>query len=487
LSILSICFSSGKIDKIKVRHPTLFLIFILISLISLFSLIFSTPSLFTFFTRASETTADIIINPALPGKTFSPFWQALAQGGEEKTPFTNIVSEIKALQPQYIRLDHLFDFYRIVQKNAQGQLVFNWTELDAIVADLRRAGALPFFSLSYLPPELTINGQITAPPVNWADWSLLVQKTIEHYSGRNQQNLPNVIYEVWNEPDLFGRWQISQPPDYLKLYHYAAIGAAAAQNVNSFKLGGPATTAANEQWTERLLDYVRKNNLKLDFLSWHRYSSHPEQFKKDADAIDRWLKSSQRGDLAKFLTEWGSDSENSSWHDTNIDAAHLIASIRQMLGLVDLAFTFEIKDGPSPNSQKYWGRWGLLTHQLTGSSEKKPKYTAFLLLNQMRGRRLNLTGEGTWVTGFAAQDGPTLRLLLANLDPLGRHFENVPLQITNLQNGRYQLQVTYLEGLNRQEDVIVNNALFSQTLPLTANNLALLELTLLPPPPQPSP
>jgi hypothetical protein len=309
----------------------------------------------------------------------------------------------------------------------------------------------------------------------------LVQKTIEHFSGQNQQNLTNIAYEVWNEPDLFGHWQIGQTPDYLKLYHYAAIGAAKAQKVNSFKLGGPATTAVNGNWTGSFLDYVQQNHLKLDFLSWHRYSADPTQFSRDLTQIHQWLNEHHRTDLTLFLTEWGSNSENSPWHDTNFDAAHLAASVRQMLGQVDLAFTFEVKDGPSPNQEKYWGRWGLLTHQLDGLSEKKPKYTAFLLLNQMRGRRIQLRGEGSWVTGFAAWENNTLRILLTNLDSQNRHFENVPVQILNLKNGRYQLRQTYLSGLNQQEETTISNQTWSKTLPLTANNLVLLELTLLEP------
>jgi hypothetical protein len=118
-----------------------------------------------------------------------------------------------------------------------------------------------------------------------------------------------------------------------------------------------------------------------------------------------------------------------------------------------------------------------LTHQLTGSSEKKPKYTAFLLLNQMRGRRIQLRGEGSWVTGFAAWENNTLKILLSNFDPQNRHFENVPLQIINLKNGLYRLKETYLEGLNQENTFSVTANSLSKSFPLTANNLVLLELT----------
>ncbi|MFZ5365747.1 MAG: hypothetical protein ACOZBZ_00455 [Patescibacteria group bacterium] len=64
--------------------------------------------------------------------------------------------------------------------------------------------------------------------------------------------------------------------------------------------------------------------------------------------------------------------------------AHTIASIRKFLARVNLAFSFEIKDDPSPEGEKYWERWGISPHQTQGT-EKKSRYFAFEFLNQMGG------------------------------------------------------------------------------------------------------
>ena len=348
-----------------------------------------------------------------------------------KNPFDNIISEIAVLKPRYIRIDHIFDFYNVVKKE-NGTLIFNWSELDQVVNQILKTGALPFFSLSYMPPAIAQNGDITSPPNDWNEWAIITKETIQHFSGKNQQNLNNVIYEVWNEPDLFGQWKIGGEKDYRLLYQYAVVGANQVKNTHPFKIGGQGITAPYQSWVDGFLDYVTQNHLRIDFYSWHRYSSDPKKFLDDIDRVDSWLFKNAGSTLAKFTTEWGSVSENSPFHDNNFDAAHLVATVRQFLQRVDLAFVFEIKDGPSPEGKKYWGRWGLLTHEKAGAVEKKPKYWALSLLNKMTGNRVSLECEGDWVTGFAVKDGPKIKIILVNLDERGQNFENVPLTIKNL-------------------------------------------------------
>ncbi len=99
-----------------------------------------------------------------------------------------------------------------------------------------------------MPTALSEDGTLISAPKNWEKWTLLVQKTIEHYSGINNRLCgqitgiwkTDIYYEVWNEPDLetFGKWSIYGGKDYKKLYYYSALGAARAKNVYRFHLGG---------------------------------------------------------------------------------------------------------------------------------------------------------------------------------------------------------------------------------------------------------
>lgn len=456
------------------RHllPVLGLLFLLILLPFLINLVKIARK---YLTEALGQTANIVVDVSIDQGPIIPIWQALAQGGEEKNPFNQIINETTVLQPKYIRIDHIYDFYDVVRRENE-RLIFNWEQLDKIAAQIRQAGAIPFFSLSYMPPVIAQNGDITAPPINWEDWSVVVQETIQHFSGKNEVNLINVVYEVWNEPDLFGNWKIGGEKDYRVLYKYAIEGANQAKATNPYKIGGPAITAPYQTWVDGFLDYVKENNLRLDFYSWHRYSLEPEEFLKDINKVDTWLFQNAGYSLEKYLTEWGSVSENSSYHDSNVDAAHLVATIRQFIHRVDLAFIFEIKDGPDPEGKKYWGRWGLLTHEKAGSVEKKPKYFALQLLNKISGTRVYLEGEGTWVTGFASKEGSKTKIILVNFDQNGRHFETIPLTINNLESGTYSYRESFLIGVGRNSTETVTNGFLKKEIPLSANNIVFIEL-----------
>ncbi|MGB9911685.1 MAG: GH39 family glycosyl hydrolase [Microgenomates group bacterium] len=457
------------------KKVILLFFFFFSSLTIIFSLILIKKKLIL-FPQAEEKLANIIVDSSVTQGTITPIWQALAQGGEEKYPFDNILPEITNLQPKYIRIDHIYDFYNVVKKENE-RLIFSWQELDKIVDQILATGALPFLSLSYMPPTIAQNNDITAPPHHWEDWSKVVRETIQHYSGKNEKNLSNVVYEVWNEPDLFGGWKIGGKKDYRLLYKYAILGANQTQNTNPFKIGGPAITAPYKNWVNNFLDFTVKNNLRIDFYSWHRYSLNPSDFLEDINLVDRWLFQNAAGSLEKYLTEWGPFSEKSSLNDTDFSAAHLVATVRCLLQRVDLAFIFEIKDGLPPNNEKYWGGWGILTNEKAGEIEKKPKYFALEMLNKMTGIKIKLEGEGSWVTGFASKEENTLKIILVNLDKNNQHFENVPLTINNLENGNYSYQETFLRGINNRFIISITNGIFQRQIPLTSNNIVLLQLT----------
>ena len=195
-------------------------------------------------------------------------WTALAQGGDNLKAFLQgHESKVQVLGPKYLRIDHIYDLFNVVSRNDSG-LVFNWTELDKLVEEIVAVGARPFFSLSYMPVAIS-SGDILSEPKDWQEWSLVVQKTIEHYSG--ELGLSDVYYEVWNEPDLFGNWKIGGKKDYRVLYYYAALGAARANGVKAYKLGGPATTGLYKNWLDGMFRYVMQNKLRMDFFSYHRY------------------------------------------------------------------------------------------------------------------------------------------------------------------------------------------------------------------------
>lgn len=429
--------------------------------------------------HGSGQLANIKVDCDTPLSEVKKPWKNLAQGGEESKPMLGpVVSPLKPLETEYIRLDHLYDFYPVVGRNQSGQLTFDWTGLDQAVNEVLAAGALPFLSLSYMPPEIAQDGNPTNLPKNWWEWQLVVQKTIEHYSGRSQRNLKNVYYEVWNEPDLFGNFKVYGSKNYLNLYFYAQEGAKQAKNVNKFKIGGPGTTALYQNWVEAMAEKKQTENWRLDFISWHHYDPNTDRLEREFADARLWLFEhlNDLGAIELIISEWGFDSEKNSIYDTKLAAIHAMSGAVKSINKIDRLFSFEVKDGKSPEGKKFYGGWGIFTHEDMGIS-KKPRFYAFEFLNQIQGNRLNISGQGSWVRAVATKQGNRYQLFLVNYDPRGKHQESIPITFESLENGKYlYTQDFFLKEPTTQLEQDITDGQYKRVFPMPANSAAIITL-----------
>lgn len=428
-----------------------------------------------FLSRASGEPANIVIDVTQVIKPVDKPWRNLAQGGEAHDwRMGELVPQVKALKPEYIRIDHVYDFYDIVG-GTSGNLTFNFSKLDAILDDIAATGAKPYIALSYMPTVIS-TGDIISTPKDYNDWSIVVQKTIEHVSGT--RGTADVYYEVWNEPDLFGGWKYYGEKNYLTLYGASARGAANAKGVKPFKIGGPAITALYKNWFDALLKYASANNLRLDFFSWHRYNLDIDQYRNDMADLRSWIRNypQYENKIEFHLTEWGHDSNVHPGYDSNYGAAHTVAGAIEMVGVVERALAFEIQDGKSPEDKEYWGRWGLFTAKEYGA-KAKPRYFALRLLNEIEGDQLALLGKGSWVKALATQkDRYTYQIMLANFDIQARHSETVPITLKNLIPGSYTVKKRFSNGQATQETLQVTGTELQTSIFMPVNSVALVEI-----------
>lgn len=425
-------------------------------------------------TRATGKPANIIVDTkSVLEPINTSFYHAFSQGGEEaKDMLAPVVDDIRALKPKVVRLDHLYDLYSVVG-GSPGNLKYDWGRLDAAVNSILATGAKPVLALSYMPSVIAKDGSIINPPNDWNQWAAVVQATIEHYSGKSGMNISGIYYEVWNEPDLaqFGGWKYYGDKNYLTLYHYASVGAGNAQNVNSFFLGGPATTGLYKEWITAL---VSSGN-RVDFLSWHTYQADPIRYDKDQRDVISWLLPYPNYTLTPLLiTEFGFTGDKSTLYGTQYAAAHAAAVIRQLItGGPLYLFSFQPVDGPN---QQNGSGWGLITNPDNGL-KKKPRYYVYNFIDTMAGNRLALSGEGTWVTGFASQKDGVTRIMLVNFDRNGSHVESTPVTWKNLDPGSYTLRTRYLFGTDTKTTEAVTETTLTKQIPMTAQNVVILELT----------
>jgi hypothetical protein len=429
-----------------------------------------------FFGHAAGENANLIVDTqAVLGPMPRP-WRNLGQGGESFSwQLKPLVPQVRALKPEYIRIDHIYDFYNIVG-GTSGNLTFDFSKLDTVISDIRATGAKPYIALSYMPPAISAS-DILDKPRSWTDWQIVVQKTIEHVSGT--LGISDVYYEVWNEPDLFGGWKYYGNKNYLTLYEYAARGAQSARGVQPFKIGGPAITALYKEWFDALSKDAINNNVRLDFFSWHRYTKDLEQYKKDMFNVKTWVQNYPQLEptLEFHITEWGINGDVDPGYDTAYGAAHAAASAISMINVVDRAFTFEIQDGRDPKGQNYWGRWGLFTSPEAGAAAK-PRYNALRMLDRISDQRLQILGNGTWVKATAARsDAGTTQVVLANFDPRSSHSESVPITFQNIDPGTYTVRKDFLNGARQTEVVATTAAELQVHVAMPINSVGFVELT----------
>ncbi len=423
--------------------------------------------------KASGTKATIVIDTQTKLEEINTdFFHAFAQGGEEAGDMiAPVLQETKALSPKVIRLDHIFDHYDVVSKNGS-TLSFDFSKLDTAVNTILATGAKPFLSLSFMPQAIAKDGVVINPPNDWNDWATVVQKTIEHYSGKSGKNISGMYYEVWNEPDLdqFGSWKLSGEKNYLTLYRYAATGANQANNVNPFMFGGPATTGLYKNW---ILGVINTGS-RLDFFSWHSYLANPKQFTTDQHNLSGWLMAYPAYTTKPtIITEFGFTGAKSTAYGTSFGTAHTASVLRELIsGGPTYLFSFELVDGPN---QENGSGWGLITHPTNGK-KIKPRYYVYSFFDAMKGTRLQLSGEGSWVTGFASVKNNIIKVLLVNFDAKGTHTEQVPVTFMHLPNGTYTYKETILSGKTTQSQETVTNGVLKKTVVATPQSVIQLEV-----------
>jgi hypothetical protein len=242
----------------------------------------------------------------------------------------------------------------------------------------------------------------------------------------------------------------------------------AASGVKPFYIGGPATTGLYQNWIIDLYNFCGNKGLRLDFLSWHRYSMDPTQYFRDVSDIYFWLAGKPIPQLV--ISEWGPTPEKSNLYSSQYAGVYSLAAARQLLDSVSLITVFEIKDGPaSPQGEpgQAGSGWGLLGHENSGLTPK-PRYSAFQWLAGVTGKRLQMSGEGSNVTGWAAKDGEKISIWLVNFGNAAIK-EIVPIEIRNLTPGKWQLTKEVMFGKKETMDINLQTDVLQTSLGLDQN------------------
>jgi len=315
------------------------------------------------------------------------------------------------------------------------ELLYSFFNTDQIFDFLLSIGMRPFVELSFMPSTLSSGAQTVfhyranvTPPRDYAQWSVLIRKLVEHWVDRyGIEEVRQWYFEVWNEPNLtaFGS---GKQNEYFELYRYTVEAIKSIDK--DLRAGGPAT--ADNAWIDDFLTFCTDNNLPVDFISTHHYPT--DSFGKPGDDTEAELAASTRsvlreeardvrkkaGNRPVYYTEWCTSSNpRDPMHDDPYAAAFIVKTILEANGLVQGYSYWTFSDIFEENyfpSVPFHGGFGL--QNIHGIA--KPAYRAFQLLHELGTEMITVEGRHKTVDAWLIRDNRKATLILTNF-ALPRH------------------------------------------------------------------
>ncbi len=346
-------------------------------------------------------------------RAFPSHQRGFSQGGEGQMVqvgyFEQAMELIAEIRPAYVRIDHIYDYYHVLSFDDDGQAIYDFSELDRIVDEIVDAGAEPLMSLSYTPPALA-KGSVHNPPTDLTAWEALVYETVNYYNVERELNIQ--YWELWNEPNHTAFWN-GTIQEYLDLYSATVRGLKRADP--SAFIGGPATVSTADSayyrftegnWITALINHTQYNNLPLDFVSWHLYSTSPQAYADNITMHEQWLNHLNPQPLM-LITEWNFVAGKSS----AMDMGQTVAYLAQTLSILsdsnlEQAFYFEPIDG----EDDWRNSWGLIRADGT----PKASYYAYALFDELDGIQLFTESNHPNIGAMATQSDNGTKVLVWN-------------------------------------------------------------------------
>ncbi|MFH1369341.1 MAG: PA14 domain-containing protein [Elusimicrobiota bacterium] len=319
----------------------------------------------------------------------------------------------------FMRFHGILDDQVGICKNSGGRIVYDFTTADKIYDFIRSIGMRPFVEFGFMPSALASGNKTVfyykgnvSPPADYKKWGDLIYNCVKHWKERyGLEEIKKWRFEVWNEANYGAFWGGTKE-DYLKLYK-ATVEAVKAVDPE-LKVGGPASSGLGE-WVDDLIEYCKKNNVPIDFISTHGYPwDKGVYYDRDKDMdypVSKYFyyglrETKNRFDFAGIpsikelhITEWGVFNYD-DWglfdYDKIQAAPFLCHQIKDAEGQVDTFSFWAVSDifeelGPV-SSKEYPGIFGLMNvHGI-----KKAVYNAMLMLKMMGDERI--------ATGFSRPD-----------------------------------------------------------------------------------
>lgn len=189
---------------------------------------------------------------------------------------------------------------------------YDFKRTDEYIAAIRATGARIVYRLGE-SIEHTPDKRFVHPPSDPEKWAAICLGIIRHYNhGWANGFHYNIRYwEIWNEPENRPAMWTGTDDQFFALYRAAA--RAIKNEFPTVKVGGPAVghsgTLAGDAFTpskfvRAFLDHCQREQLPLEFFSWHCYTDNPIELVRRAKGIRQLLDDRGFRDTESHLNEW---------------------------------------------------------------------------------------------------------------------------------------------------------------------------------------
>jgi xylan 1,4-beta-xylosidase len=324
---------------------------------------------------------------------------------------------------RYIRFHAIFhDVLGTVVRADNGQLIYDWKQIDRLYDDLSAKRIKPFVELGFTPKALATsrnsifywNGNTSHPdPAGWHD---LVSAFIRHLEARyGREEVRTWYFEVWNEPNLSGFWEGADQKAYFDLYD---LTSKSVKDVDpALRVGGPATAGA--AWVPEFLAHVKQSGAGVDFVTTHAYgvdggfldedgksdtklSASADAITGDVRRVRQEISASAFPGLPLFFSEWSTSyTPRDAVHDSYISAPYILSKLKACQGQVQgmSYWTYsDLFEEPGPPSASFQGGFGLLNRE----GVRKPAFFAYKYLHALEGESITTDDPQSIL---ATQDG----------------------------------------------------------------------------------
>lgn len=183
---------------------------------------------------------------------------------------------------------------------------------DEYIEAVRKTGAEPIYRLGESIEHTSVK-RYAHPPADMEKWAAVCIGIIRHYNeGWANGFHHNIRYwEIWNEPENRPAMWSGTDEDYLRLYRTAANAIKA--RFPALKVGGPALGNSGSfvkgefrptDFATNFLGMCRKENVPLNFFSWHCYTANSAELSARSRAIRQLLDSKGFTETESHLNEW---------------------------------------------------------------------------------------------------------------------------------------------------------------------------------------